>query len=279
MKEKPTYRELLEEFLQESSICLRQANVDYALEAIDRGNLIADVMEKYIPIRGSKVLDMGCGEGGVAIAFALRGAEVTALDISPSRIERMKVWAAEHDTSVHGVVADVLETGLPGGQYDIVVSNDVLEHVVEGQKLAHEVDRLLKPGGVMYLETQNRLSIFEFLSDSHLRLFGITLLPRRLAAFYAVKIRRRTKLYTVGNIPTLGYVRRIFSETSIDLTPIHFQDPRQKVSDPKLLRSGARRRVMVAAHLLGLSRILLWLVDSPLFQFIPGSIYFVGTKR
>ena len=150
--------------------------------------------------------------------------------------------------------------------------------MVEGQELAHEIDRLLKPGGVLYLATQNRLSIFEFLSDAHYRLFGITLLPRKLAAFYTVKIRRRSKTYDVGHIPTPGYVRRIFGNTSIAVTQVHAEDPRRKVEDPTLFRSGMRRRVVVALNELGLSRILLGFVDSRFFQFLPGSIIFVGIK-
>lgn len=279
MAKKPSYHELLEESLPPKNSPLYQMNREYALAAIYRGNQRADLVERHVPIKGAKILDLGCGDGGISIAYALRGGQVTALDISARRIERMKVWASEHGVAVEGLVADALDTQLAGNEYHIINCNDVLEHVADGQKLAYEIDRLLKPGGVLFLETQNRLSIFEFLSDSHLRLFGITLLPTRWAAFYVEKIRRKTKKYSVGVVPTPGYVKKIFKKTSIAVTPVHVEDPRRKISDPKLLRSGPRRRVMEVLNKSGLSRFALMFVNSRLYQFIPGSIAFIGIKK
>jgi len=278
MAERPSYAELLEESLPPKDSPLYELNRDYALRAIDRGNQIADIVEERILVKGAKVLDLGSGDGGVSIAFALRGGQATSLEMSKERIDRMMVWASEKGVEVRPVLGDALNTQLADSEYDIITCNDLLEHVADGQKLAREIDRLLKPGGVLFLETQNRLSILEFLSDSHLRLLGITLLPTRLAAFYAEKIRRRTKHYSVGKIPTPGYVLRIFKNTSVEVTQIHVEDPRRKVLDPTLLRSGPRRRVIGVVNKLGLSGIVLRFVDSWLFRFIPGSIAFVGQK-
>ncbi|MFC1935242.1 class I SAM-dependent methyltransferase [Chloroflexota bacterium] len=279
MKEKPTYRQLLEEFLPNKSSPLYKDNAEYAFTAIERGNLIADIVEKYTPVRGSKVLDLGCGEGGVAIAFALRGAEATALDISEGRIERMKVWASEHNVSVNGVIADALEIGLPSGQFDIVICNDLMEHVSQPQELAYEIYRLLKEHGYVYLSVPNKLAIFSFFRDSHLNLFGITWMPRWLAKIYAVKIRRRTTTYTVFVIPTHRYLKRIFSKARIELMSVFTEDPAEKIVNPYLMNPGPKRRALMAAKKLGLTGLALRLLDSGFKQFFLDTITYVGKKK
>ncbi|MBF8267065.1 MAG: Methyltransferase type 11 [Dehalococcoidia bacterium] len=279
MKEKPTYRELLEDSFPEKSSPLYHRNADYAFTAIERGTQIVDIMEKHVSIRGSRVLDLGCGEGGVAIAFALRGGQVTALDASPERIERMKVWASEHGVAVEGVAGDALETGLPSGHYDVVVCNDFLEHVRAPQALAYEIQRLLKEGGHLYLSNLNRLSIFGFLSDPHLSLFGLTWMPRWLAKIYAEKIRRRTESYSVFVIPTHGYLKRIFGKAGVELTSITSENPAEKILNPHLIKSGPKRRAMLAARKLGLTWIAFRLLDSRLNQLFLDMLTYVGKKR
>jgi len=279
MKESRSYRELLEEFLPDKSSPLYELTAEYAFTAVDRGLLIADVMQGYVPVSGSRVLDMGCGEGGVAIAFALRGAEVTALDISPGRIERMEVWASEHNVSVHGVVADSLDNGLPDGRYDIVICNDFMEHVTQPQSLAYQIERLLKDGGYLYLSNQNRLSIFGFLKDPHLGLFGITWMPRWLAKIYAERIRRRTKHYTVFVIPTHRYLKKVFSKTSIELTPIASGNPAEKIISPHLIKAAGKRRVMMAAKKMGFTGLAIRLLDTRFKQLFLETLNYVGEKK
>lgn len=279
MKDKPTYRELLEKALPDKASPFYQQNADYAFSAIERGNAIADVMERYAPVPGSRVLDLGCGEGGVAIAFALRGGEVTALDATPDRIERMEVWASEHGVEVKGVAVDALENGLPGGYFDIIVCNDFMEHISRPQALAYEIDRLLKDGGYLYLSNQNRLSIFGFLRDPHLSLFGITWMPRWLAKVYVEKIRRRAKTYTVFTIPTHGYLKKIFSKTRVELTPIPSSTPAEKIRNPHLMKPSIKRSFMLVAKKLGMTRLALWLLGSRLNQLFLDMLTYVGEKQ
>jgi magnesium-protoporphyrin O-methyltransferase len=81
-------------------------------------------------LRGQRVLDAGCGTGALALQAALRGAEVVAIDLSPTLVklaaERM---AAEHPTlpgSVEFLSGDMLSPDL--GHFDHVVCMDSLIH-------------------------------------------------------------------------------------------------------------------------------------------------------
>ena len=279
MTGKLTYRELLEDSLPDKSSPLYQMNLDYALSAIERGGIIAEIMEEHIPFSGCKVLDLGCGEGGVAIAFALKGAAVTALDVSPDRIERMKVWSKEHGVVVEGVVASALETGLAPNQYDIVICNDFMEHVTQPQLLAYEIERLLKDGGYFYLSVQNRLSLSGVMSDPHTRLFGLTWMPRWLAKIYAVKIRRRTESYSVFVIPTNKYLNRIFNNTTVKLSSLISTNASEQISNPQIVGSKYRRLILVTIKRLRLTWLALRLLDSRFNQFLLGMLTYIGQKQ
>jgi magnesium-protoporphyrin O-methyltransferase len=89
-------------------------------------------------MHGLRVLDAGCGTGALALQAALRGAEVVAIDLSPTLVklaaERM---AAEHPRlpgSVQFLSGDMLSPEL--GEFDHVVCMDSLIHYDSAQ-IAH----------------------------------------------------------------------------------------------------------------------------------------------
>jgi magnesium-protoporphyrin O-methyltransferase len=90
-----------------------------------RGTLLA-----WLPrdLRGRRVLDAGCGTGAMALELARRGADVVAVDLSPTLVQVARQrWPAE---SLAGCVefraGDMLDPGL--GRFDHVVSMDSLIH-------------------------------------------------------------------------------------------------------------------------------------------------------
>lgn len=78
-------------------------------------------------LRGARVLDAGCGAGPMAVALAKRGAEVVAVDISPSLLEvARKRTPAALLSRITFVAGDMLDTGF--GAFDFVVAMDSLIH-------------------------------------------------------------------------------------------------------------------------------------------------------
>ena len=102
--------------------------------------------DSLAPVEGKKLLDLGCGAGETSVYFALRGADVTALDISPEMIEVAKRLADLHKVKLklHTGVAEKLP--FKDGEFDIVFCNGVLHHVDLIPALK-EVRRVLRPGG------------------------------------------------------------------------------------------------------------------------------------
>jgi ubiquinone/menaquinone biosynthesis C-methylase UbiE len=94
------------------------------------------------------VLDLACGSGNAALAATAAGARVTAVDFTPELIAIGAQKAEEAGDFVTWVTADAVDTGLPGGSFDAVVSNMGIIFVEPVGQVA-EVARLLKPGGAL----------------------------------------------------------------------------------------------------------------------------------
>src|SRR5512140_506084 len=103
--------------------------------------------------RPESVLELGCGPGRLALAFANVAASVTAVDISPAmlRVARENAAAAGAE-NVHFETLDEFRLG--EAQFDLVNATLVFHHVPprDGYSLIAEMLRRLKPGGVAAIE-------------------------------------------------------------------------------------------------------------------------------
>lgn len=100
------------------------------------------------PIKGKRILDLGCGLGDAAVYFALNGADVWAIDISPGMVGITKRLAEKHNVSnkLDAQVMVAEELKFPDGHFDLIFGNGILHHV-DRTKAAKEIDRVLRPNG------------------------------------------------------------------------------------------------------------------------------------
>jgi 2-polyprenyl-6-hydroxyphenyl methylase/3-demethylubiquinone-9 3-methyltransferase len=108
-------------------------------------------------LKGSRVLDVGCGGGLLAEALARAGAAVTAIDLAPGMIEVARLHAREAglDIDYRVVAADELQRATPQG-FDIVTCMEMLEHVPQPAAMTATLAQLLRPGGAAFVSTLNR---------------------------------------------------------------------------------------------------------------------------
>lgn len=134
-----------------------------------------------------KMLDLGCGMGGLAVALTLKGAKVVPADPNPDYLEITRLRAQRYGLAVP-VVRAVGET-LPFRDctFDAVVAFDVLEHCSDPGRLLGEIGRVLKPKGWALVTVTNRFAF----RDPHFHMAGINWLPRRIAS-HLVKLRPKT---------------------------------------------------------------------------------------
>lgn len=99
------------------------------------------------PLAGKKLLDIGSGLGESSVYFALQGADVTALDISPGMIETTLNLGKRHGVELKGVVSVAEELNVPSATYDMVYIANAIHHVLDRTRMFREIHRVLKPGG------------------------------------------------------------------------------------------------------------------------------------
>ncbi|MEV0694511.1 class I SAM-dependent methyltransferase [Streptomyces sp. NPDC050388] len=100
---------------------------------------------------GARVIDLGCGAGVQSVFFAQHGYRVTGVDVSPQALKAARTLSGFYGVDVDWVEADVLETGLPAGEADLVHDSFIFHNIRPEARSAYvaEVARLLKPGGRM----------------------------------------------------------------------------------------------------------------------------------
>jgi SAM-dependent methyltransferase len=106
---------------------------------------------------GTKVIDVGCGQGRHSFEAFRRGANVIAFDqnagdlndvdeILQAMKEQGEVPASARAEAVKG---DALDLPFADGTFDCVIASEILEHVPEDDKAIAELVRVLKPGGAL----------------------------------------------------------------------------------------------------------------------------------
>ena len=115
------------------------------------------------PLKGMRVLEIGCGTGSSSVALAEQGAHVTAIDIDSAALE-----VARERCRIHGVNVDIREASASAlrsfGPMDAVFYFAVLEHMIQEERLQSltEAWSVLSAGGLLaIIETPNRLWFFD----------------------------------------------------------------------------------------------------------------------
>jgi len=106
--------------------------------------------------KGMKILDVGCGGGFLAEAFASDGANVYGLDLSPNSLQTARDHAGKKGLCLRVVSGRAECLPYASGVFDAVVLADVLEHLEDFKTAIAESSRVLRQGGFLLYETVNR---------------------------------------------------------------------------------------------------------------------------
>jgi len=108
-------------------------------------------------LAGRNVIDVGCGGGILAESMALRGAKVTAIDLSDKALGVARLHQLESgvDVDYRHVAAEAMAATSPAA-FDVVTCLELLEHVPEPASTVAACGALVRPGGHVVFSTLNR---------------------------------------------------------------------------------------------------------------------------
>lgn len=102
--------------------------------------------------KGTRVLEVGCGEGGNLLPFARCGCEVVGIDLAPGKIENAARFFKERGAEGKFLAMDFLAVELQEGLFDIVIVKDIIEHISPQKKEVFmlKVRQLLREDGIAF---------------------------------------------------------------------------------------------------------------------------------
>ena len=134
------------------------------------------LIRAWVPLENRYILDIGCGIGQYVAAFRRYSSHVYGFDVAPERVKE----GAKTLPNLMLASSDALP--YPDASFDVIVLNEVIEHVRDDRATMAEIARVLRPGGRAVFYAPNRFYPFET---------------------HGVYVRGR---YVFGNIPLVNYL-------------------------------------------------------------------------
>jgi SAM-dependent methyltransferase len=155
--------------------------------SIDRGKFAKSVLSQKVKVEKLSVLDLGSGEGGTSQVLSENNF-VVSFDLNLLRLQREN----ENDFSIPKISGDALQLPFANQAFDLIIIQDVIEHLLDTNNFYSEVKRVIKKNGIIYLSTPNKYSFINFFSDPHFGLPVISILNRESIKKYFLKYFRKS---------------------------------------------------------------------------------------
>ena len=117
-----------------------------------------NILAKHVSLQDAKILDIGCGGGLFLSLLKRRGAQVIGIELSDSRAQYAKT---KHGLNIdkHPIESDFWWNGY-AQYFDVVTLWDVIEHVNYPYQTLQSAVKVLKPGGLLLIDTPCRDSFY-----------------------------------------------------------------------------------------------------------------------
>ena len=114
------------------------------------------------PLTGTRLLDIGCGNGAYTVRMASGFDSVTGVDVEPDRIGDFRAaltapGAVPETGAIEVLLGSAARLAHPDGHFDVVTAVETMEHLgTHLDAVLSELARVLRRGGTFYLTTPNR---------------------------------------------------------------------------------------------------------------------------
>lgn len=146
----------------------------YARWRSSRLGQITDALEQQLllellgAVAGKALLDVGCGDGALALRLARRGAAVTGLDADPVMIASARRRTASEAAQLRLIEGQAERLPFNDATFDSVLAVTVLCFIRDAERAVAEMVRVLRPGGRLIIGELGRWSLWA----AHRRLRG-----------------------------------------------------------------------------------------------------------
>lgn len=128
----------------------------FDIQKLNADKYVIPFIEETFPIKpGHRVLEIGCGEAGVLLPFLERGCVAVGVELDAPRLimanEMLKDFVETGQVSF--IAKDIYKVDAEkelGGNFDLIILKDVIEHIHDQPKLISEMKRFLNPGGCIF---------------------------------------------------------------------------------------------------------------------------------
>jgi SAM-dependent methyltransferase len=128
----------------------------FDMQVLNAGKYVIPFIEEKFRLQtGMRILEIGCGEGGVLKAFIERGCEGVGVELDAPRVEdAMRFMSTELAAGkIRFVVKDIYKVDTEkdlGGLFDVIILKDVIEHIHDQARLIGWMKQFLVPGGIIF---------------------------------------------------------------------------------------------------------------------------------
>jgi ubiquinone/menaquinone biosynthesis C-methylase UbiE len=188
--------------------------------SIERGKFVYTIVNQKVGTNNLSVLDLGSGEGGTAKVFS-KDNFVVSLDLSLDRLKRQISTVISKESSTEKsstndedrflssfemtssnipnylarVNGSAIQLPFKDQSFNLIIIQDVIEHISDTNNFYSEIMRVLKPNGNVFISTPNKFSIFNFISDPHFGLPIVSILNRASIKKYFLKYFRKSDFH------------------------------------------------------------------------------------
>lgn len=246
----------------------------------EKGNIIfVDRIEGELEnLEGKRILEIGCGKGGVISFLKLKGAIVFGLDVDRASLEITKLRVEKLDANGEGFVIQAAGETLPfrDESFDIVTCTSVLEHTQSAQKVLEQMVRVLAVGGFCCIVGPNP----SFPRESHYKIFWLPFLPKRFAQFYLIHRGFNPDFFMkhVSYVP-IPFIENVLKNKKMDIVNITERDIIKKFNIVSFDTIDNKPWLMSAIRLLKLLRLSAPASRLLISQHLYPGFFIIGKKR
>ena len=153
-------RQIREDLIKDHASRRFRSEYDYALFEYYRSAKVIAYLERVGVRLDGRVLDVGCGGGGMPLSLAEHADMVVGIDpIDRFSQAGVRLASERHVRNLRFVQADGMALPFAEGSFDLLLSHAVIEHVADARRYLRECRRVLTPEGRLYLSTGPYLSM------------------------------------------------------------------------------------------------------------------------